>query len=230
MKTSSGILVVDHDEVVLNRTLRWLRSAGFPAVGAVGGDRARLLLHSETFDLLVTKARLGVFSGIRLMQIAYLDWPHMPVVLLGDAPDQMLDMEARRYNANYAVAPQTREGWLGLVTRVLPAVRPRQRWPRKRLPLPLPLRIRHEVGSLVDASYGGLCFEMAGPTQALPATYDVAVDTFGLQVTAQTVWARRESGRVICGAMLVSPQTGDHARWRQLVDLLPESSAGTSQA
>jgi ActR/RegA family two-component response regulator len=221
MTTGTALLLVDDDELTLNRTLRWLRMSGYPATGAPTYDRARRLLDTEPFALLLTKAKLGAFSGVRLMQLVYLDHPDTGVIVMGDQPDSMLQIEARRYGALYATVPRSREELIAVIARVRPELRPQQRWPRKRLPAPVPVRVRQQTGTLVDVSYGGLCFEIPRSVQ-LPGSYEVALDWLGVHVLAQTIWSATSAGALRCGAMLVTPQPGDHARWRMLVDLLPE--------
>lgn len=225
MTDAPRLLVVDEDEVLLGRAMRWLRSSGYLPVGASTAERARALLATDPYDLMLTRTRLAVLSGVRLMQLAYLERPGMRVVLMGDRPDAMLEMEARRYGARYVINPETREALVAAVAAALPDARPRQRWPRKRLRRQLPIRVRHDPGVLVDVSYGGLCVEMPAGAGEPPSPFDVTVDDFDIQVRAQAVWCYREAGRLRLGAMLVTPRSGDDARWRLLVDLVPEPGA-----
>lgn len=220
---SGGILIVDDDEVTLNRTMRWLRTSGYSTTGASTFDLARRLIENQSFDLMITKPRVGPANGVRLMQLVRFEHPQTAVILLGTQPDAMLEIEARRYGALYAIEPASREALVAIVARVAAHLRPQQRWPRKRLPARLPVHVRDDVGSLVDVSYGGLCFEV-NATEALPPSYDVRLDCFGFQVRAQTIWSARVEDRVRCGAMLLTPQPGDHVRWRMLVDLIPTES------
>lgn len=224
MSEAPRVLVVEDDELVLGRAMRWLRMSGYVAVGATSSDRARRLLDTDTYDLLVTKARLSVFSGVRLMQLAYLEWPKMRVVLVGERPDAMLDMEARRYGARYVTTPDSREAFIEIVVNALPEARPHQRWPRKRLKRQLPVRVRQYAGLLVDVSYGGLCFEVPAGSTEPPSPFEVTVDEFDLQVRAQMVWCQQDAKRIRYGAMLVAPQPADQSRWRMFVDLLPDQA------
>jgi len=223
MTDAPRILLVDEDEVRLGRTMRWLSTSGYLPIGAATAERARALLATDPYDLMLTRTRLAVVSGVRLMQLAYVERPSTRAVLVGDRPDAMLEMEARRYGARYVINPETREALVAAVAAALPDARPRQRWPRKRLRRQLPIRVRHGPGVLVDVSYAGLCVEMPAGAGELLSPFDVTVDDFGIQVRAQAVWCQREADRLRFGAMLVTPQSGDDVRWRTLVDLLPES-------
>lgn len=226
MADAPRVLVVDEDEVALGRTLRWLTTSGYLGVGASTAERARVLAATNAHDLMITKTRLAAVSGVRLMQLAYREWPKMRTLLVGDRPDAMLEIEARRYGGRYVVTPDTRESLVSAIAALLPEARPHQRWPRKRLPRQLPVRVREQEGTLVDVSYGGLCLEVPSGAGEPPSPFQVTLDDFDIQVRAYPIWCQSASAdRLRCGAMLVPEPSRDYARWRMLVDLLPEPGA-----
>jgi CheY-like chemotaxis protein len=219
--SSPGILLVDDDELALSRMTEWLRSSGYPVVATPSYDRAAALLETDV-ELLVTKARMGTFNGVRLARLARLKRPAMPVILIDDRDEgEGLGIEARRYGALLMAPPDSREEAVEMLQRTLPHLKPRQRWPRKRVPGSISLRVRERIGRLVDVSYGGFCFVVPAAAGALPPAFEVAIDPFDLRVRAQTIWSRPEGEQIRCGAMLVSPESAEHTRWCLLVDLVP---------
>jgi FixJ family two-component response regulator len=221
MTATPVILIVDDDRHALKKMLWWVRTAGYPTVAASSFDVAWRLLLSTPTELLITKARLGPFNGVRLLQYAHQERPQMSVLLLGPEPDALLDIEARRWGALFMVMPESREALVAAVRRLLPDFRPEQRWPRKRLRHPMPIKVLDRDATIVDVSYGGLCFEMTG--YGLPQNFDVDVDWFDLTVRAESVWASPVANGFRYGAMVVSAPEAAEARWRMLVDLTPSA-------
>ena len=215
------VLVVDDDVVSVGKTLRWLRTSGYLGAGAASAERAQTLLRNGTFDLMMVKTRLPFVGGVRLMQLACAERPGLRVLLIGERPNGRLELEARRCGGQYVLEPNSRKALAEAISSMLPNARPLQRWPRKYLARHFPVRVRDGEALLVDVSYGGFCVEMPAAEGEPPDTFDVAVDAFDLEVHAKAIWCQRHEDRVRCGAMLVARSETD-ARWRLLVDLLPE--------
>jgi len=221
------VLVVDDDVVSVGQTLRWLRTSGYLGAGAASAERAQALLRSSTFDLMMVKTRLPFVGGVRLMQLACAERPELRVLLIGERPIARLELEARRCGGQYVLEPNSRKALAEAIASMLPDARPLQRWPRKHLSRRFPVRVLDSLGMLVDVSYGGFCVEIPAGEGALPDSFDVAVDEFDLQIHAKAVWCRRHDDCYRCGAMLVARSETD-ARWRLLVDLLPEPAFAPS--
>jgi len=219
--TAPRVLIVDDDVVSMGRTLRWLRTSGYLGAGAASAERAQELLQSHTFDLMLVKTRLPFVGGVRLMQITCAERPGLRVLLVGERPNGRLELEARRCGGQYVLEPNSRKVLAEAIASMLPDARPLQRWPRKHLSRRFPVRVRNAEGLLVDVSYGGFCVEMPVGDGTPPDAFEVAVDAFDLEIHAKAVWCRRHEDHYVCGAMLVARSETD-ARWRLLVDLLPE--------
>lgn len=221
------MLVVDDDVVSMSQTLRWLRTSGYLGAGAASAERAQAFLRNDTFDLMIAKTRLPLVGGPRLMHLACAEQPRLRVLLVGEQADARLEQEAQRFGGRYVLEPANRTALAEAVASMLPGTRPQQRWRRKRLPQRFPVRVRDGLGALIDVSYGGLCVEMSAVDGTPPDSFDVAVDAFDLQVRATTVWSERHDDHYRCGAMLAAGSDSD-ARWRMLVDLLPDPGTDPS--
>lgn len=215
------VLVVDDDVVSMGQTLRWLRTSGYLGAGAASAERAQALLRSDAFDLMIAKIRLPLVGGSLLMRLACAEQPTLRVLLVGERSDARVELEAQRCGGRYVLEPTSRKALAETVASMLPDTRPQQRWRRKRLSRRFPVRVRDGLGTLIDVSYGGFCVEMPAADGAPPDSFDVAVDAFDLQIHATAVWCERHDDHYRCGAMLVARSDSD-ARWRMLVDLLPE--------
>jgi CheY-like chemotaxis protein len=64
--TQKRVLVVDDDEVIATTLAMVLRSAGFHAVAAYGGQHALELLQSGSFDHLLSDVMMPQMTGIEL--------------------------------------------------------------------------------------------------------------------------------------------------------------------
>jgi len=221
LMSAPRVLVVDDDVVSMSETLRWLRTSGYLGAGAASAERAQAFLRNDTFDLMIAKTRLPLVGGSRLMHLACAEQPRLRVLLVGEEADARLEQEVQRCGGRYVLEPSSRTALAEAVASMLPGTRPQQRWRRKRFPRRFPVRVRDELGALIDVSYEGLCVEMPATDGAPPDSFDVAVDAFDLHVRATKVWCERHDDHYRCGAMLVARSDTD-ARWRMLVDLLPE--------
>lgn len=76
---------------------------------------------------------------------------------------------------------------------------------------------------VLDVSDEGLCLEIEGDAkQAVGSSFRITLPAFGLSVSADSVWTKRDtdSGALKCGAALLSTDRDTMQAWRGFVDSL----------
>lgn len=221
MKLPYRILVLDDDERALASLVEMLRDAGHLVTGATTYDAAKRLLSLSSYDLLIADVKLRGFNGIDLIRQANREWPEMGTVILADAGEPMMDMEAGRYGATLIHKPLQPGVFMQTVASCLGNVRRQRRWPRKRVVGGFRVTADGKPASVVDVCYGGLRIEVPAD-QALPKTFDVEVAGIGLHIEVEPVWAQPSASgdTVLCGAALSSDATPAARTWRAIVDRL----------
>jgi len=76
------ILVVDDEPSTLSLLNTLLNTKGYDVVSALGGQKAKDLLKSETFDLMISDIRMTPINGIELLKLAHHQHRAMSVVML----------------------------------------------------------------------------------------------------------------------------------------------------
>jgi hypothetical protein len=132
----------------------------------------------------------------------------------------MMELEARRYRAEFLKKPIQFEELMEVVSRCLSGVHRQRRWPRKRVVGGFRVTAAGAPAAVVDVCYGGLRLEMP-MANAVPARFAVEVSGIGLNLEVQPVWSyAADGGGVICGAALASDHTQEARTWRTIVDRL----------
>ena len=217
---ASKILIVDDDRDTREMVSTILAEAGYQTITASTLHSAIDALEEHQPDLLITEVRLQKYNGLHLIAIA----PNpVPAIVLTGYRDTVLEAEARRLGADFLVKPvpplnlllAVREK-LGAIPRTEPPVAPR-RWERKALSPALTAFVRGAAVRILDASYGGLRFEIDRiPGRFMPLSFEMMLPG-NVQIGVDVVWKSRQDGlRWLCGASVIE----NRPRWRELVDSL----------
>lgn len=215
------ILVLDDDEHTLAGIVELLRDSGYTVTAAATYDAAKRLLALGTYDMLIADVRLRGFNGLNLVRQCYADHPGMGLIIISGYDEQMMELEAGRYGAEFVRKPIRPAAFLESVAVMLAGVRRKRRWPRKRVIGGFRVTAGGRPAAVVDVCYGGLRLELPAD-QAIPPTFDIEVAGIGLHLEVEPVWVHPSDapGSVVCGAALASDVTPAARTWRAIVDRL----------
>jgi DNA-binding response OmpR family regulator len=224
MKLPYRILVIDDDENALAGIVELLRGADYEVTASASYEDAKALLSIASYDLLITDVRLGSFNGINLVKRIRAEAPDTAttaIVIMTGYDDALMEVEARRYNAQFVRKPIKPAEFLDVVARSLASVRRQRRWPRKRVVGGFRVTADGRPAAVLEVGYGGLRLEMPA-TNVLPHAFAVEVPAIGLSLEVTPVWSytAADSGAVVCGAALLSESTSAARTWRAIVDRL----------
>lgn len=215
-----NVLVFDDHALTREQAVATLKQRDYGVLEAVVGDQARWWLSQWAVDLLVVGTRVGGASGLQFYSAARSHNPSLQCVLVGREGDQRLQPEAWRHGASLLIHPYDPLRFLAVVAVHLASIRQQQRWPRKPVRSRLPITVAGKDAQLLDVSYGGLKFAIAGESYDLPRPMSVEFPDTGLSVPAELIWSSRAQDGVscICGAALTddAPPTP----WRRYIDQL----------
>jgi DNA-binding NtrC family response regulator len=76
------ILLVDDEPSILSVLSALLKAEGYEVVPALGGEKAKAILASEDFDLMLSDIRMSPINGMELLKLAHDDKPTMSVIML----------------------------------------------------------------------------------------------------------------------------------------------------
>jgi len=105
---------IEHDRVV---SVFALTAAGFRVSATGSYHEAKELLQTHPPLVLVTEVRLGAFNGLQLALRAESMEPRITVVVTSGIEDALLQSEAERTGATFALKPVTGEELLAAVYR-----------------------------------------------------------------------------------------------------------------
>lgn len=219
------ILVLDDDTLALYQTMSVLKQRDYLVVGAASVDQARWWLAQWPIDLLVSAVRVGGIGGLQFLTAARTQHPELAGILVGSDEDRGIETDVWRHGAQLTIRPYDPARFLMMVAEALAAIRRRQRWPRKPVTQAVQVRVEGAQGTLVDASYGGLRFQIAGESYDLPSPMTVELPFARIKVRAELVWSARASDGVssLCGVGIVDDAPA--AEWRRFVDRLPQADS-----
>ena len=216
------ILIVDDDLTTRVAVAELLQQSGYETTAVGSFEEAARMLRATPPDLLIADVRLGPFNGLQLIISSPVP---LPAIIITGFADPVLESDARRRGAEYVLKPVDPSALLDLVERKLAASRTgmtvTRRWDRKPVIGGLPAKIGDEPARILDISYGGVRFEMAGePERTPPSSFRMTFPSAELSVQATLVWKSLIAGRTwLCGASLSSEST-DSSEWSGLVDAL----------
>jgi len=210
-----------------------LRGAGYECTGAASYEAGRELLSARSFDLAIVNVRVGPHNGLNLIRQSRLLCPGMETIALTAVSDDPAREEARRYGAPSLDVPVEGRRLVSLAARLLSQLAHRRRWVRKRVTASGAVFVDEQPASLLDVCYGGVRFEMVGRGgEDLPAVMRLTLPSLDEPVLVSPVWADAvaDTGRLRCGATVVSTEGPVARAWRAMVDTLPSRPSGPAPA
>lgn len=76
------ILLVDDEASILSVLTTLLKAENYDITAALGGDKAKDLMLSEEFDLMLSDIRMSPTNGMELLRLAHDERPDMAVIML----------------------------------------------------------------------------------------------------------------------------------------------------
>lgn len=215
----SHILVVDDDPSAQHDTIKLLHKRDYSVVCAWTVEDAYARLERQPIDLVIAGSRVGSMNGLQFIVSCRSRRPELGGLVIATQREHVSEMDAWRNGITVAVRPLHAEQFLMLVAEKLATLRPRQRWPRKRVNLDIPLEVGLAQARLVDVSYGGLRFQLQGEGHELRSNMEIRIPVSQLRLDAELVWSARtdDGASWLCGAALTGDRNRTHA-WRAFVD------------
>ncbi|MFC1497106.1 sigma-54-dependent transcriptional regulator [Verrucomicrobiota bacterium] len=78
----SRILLVDNEANILSVLSTLLNAEGYEVVSTLDGAKAKELMKSETFDLMISDIRMSPVGGMELLEFACSEYPEISVIML----------------------------------------------------------------------------------------------------------------------------------------------------
>lgn len=76
------ILLVDDEPSILSVLTALLKAESYEVVPILGGEKARDLIKTEPFDLMISDIRMTPVNGMELLRLAHDERPQLPVIML----------------------------------------------------------------------------------------------------------------------------------------------------
>jgi two-component system, NtrC family, response regulator PilR len=76
------VLLVDDEPSILSVLSTLLKAESYEVVPVLGGEKARELIRSELFDLMISDIVMSPVNGMELLRQAHDERPQMPVIML----------------------------------------------------------------------------------------------------------------------------------------------------
>lgn len=76
------VLLVDDEPSILNVLSTLMKSEGHDSVAVRGGEKAKELLLTDNFDLMISDIRMSPVDGLQLLNLAHRERPQMAVIML----------------------------------------------------------------------------------------------------------------------------------------------------
>jgi len=93
------VLIVGDERPIRASYARSLVDAGFEAVEATGSTEALRRIEKTRFDLVITDVLMPGMGGLALLRELHARAPELPVILLLDAPNNRIAIEAAEFGA-----------------------------------------------------------------------------------------------------------------------------------
>jgi two-component system response regulator YesN len=127
-------LLVDDKEIFIREIKRlkvWGQASSFEIAGTAGdGTQALEMLHSQSYDLVITDIRMPKLDGIGLLQAIKTEGLCSCVVLLSEYSEFEYAQRGLVLGAfDYLVKPENEEGMTALLTRVRRFLDDQPKWP-----------------------------------------------------------------------------------------------------
>jgi DNA-binding NtrC family response regulator len=109
------IVVVSQNGERLNTLIDGLLAAGYLASGASTFADGKLLVQSESPDLVIADERLGPFNGLHLILMGRVQHPNMKAIVTSHAHDASLEKDARQLDVRCLVETTELSDWLSSI-------------------------------------------------------------------------------------------------------------------
>jgi two-component system, NtrC family, response regulator PilR len=76
------VLLVDDEPSILSVLSALLKAESYEVMPVLGGEKARELIRSENFDLMISDIRMSPVNGMELLRQSHDERPQMPVIML----------------------------------------------------------------------------------------------------------------------------------------------------
>jgi DNA-binding response OmpR family regulator len=218
-RRSSQILVVDDDPSAQHDTVKLLNQRDYSVLCAWSVEDAYTRIVEQPVDLVIAGSRVGSMNGLQFIVSCRSKRPEIAGVVIAAQREHVSEMDAWRHGITPVVRPLDAAYFLMVVAEKLATVRPRQRWPRKKVSTFIPLQVGRTRAQLLDVSYGGLRFQIEGESYDLRQVVHIDIPVSQLSVDAELVWSARgdDGASCLCGVMLTGDRNPSHA-WRAFVD------------
>jgi DNA-binding response OmpR family regulator len=218
-RRSYHILVVDDEPTAQHQTMKLLQRRDYRISTAWTLENAYRRVTEQPIDLVVAGTKIGSLNGLQFIVSCRTRRPELAGILIAAQREHVPEMEAWRHGITPVIQPLESEHFLMLVAEKLAAIRRRQRWPRKRVTTDISVDVAGAPGRLLDVSYGGLRFEVAGEHYDLRSQVQVDIPLAALRVNAELVWSARghDGSTCLCGVSILGDQHPVPV-WRDFVD------------
>ena len=78
----SRVLLVDDEPSILSVLSTLLKAEGYEVTAALGGVKAKEILQSETFDLMISDIRMSPINGMELLRLLHEEKPALAVIMI----------------------------------------------------------------------------------------------------------------------------------------------------
>ena len=213
------VLVVDDDEARRQEVVAILRRREYPVDSASAVAPAYALLLRQPVSLVVAGISVGSMNGLQFIVSCRVKKPEVAGMVIAGQPEDVSEMDAWRHGVTIVFRPLDADRFLMTVAEKLASIRPRQRWPRKKVTTYIPMHVQRLPARLLDVSYGGLRFQLEGESYGLKSPIRIEIPVSRLSMDAELVWSARglDGASCLCGVMLSEHRGADHA-WRAFVD------------
>jgi len=218
-RKKTQILVVDDDPTAQLDTVTFLQQRNYAVTCAWTLQDAYNRIVELPIDLVISGSRVGSMNGLQFIVSCRAKRPEVAGMVIAAQREHVSEMDAWRHGITPVIRPLDPSYFLMLVAEKLATVRPRQRWPRKKVSTFIPLQVGRTRAQLLDVSYGGLRFQLEGESFDLRSVVHIDIPVSQLSVDAELVWSARgdDGASCLCGVMLTGDRNSSHA-WRAFVD------------
>ena len=166
-RKTTQILVVDDDPTAQLDTVKFLQQRNYTVTCAWTLQDAYNRIVELPIDLVISGTRVGSMNGLQFIVSCRAKRPEVAGMVIAAQREHVSEMDAWRHGITPVIRPLDPSYFLMLVAEKLATVRPRQRWPRKKVSTFIPLQVGRTRAQLLDVSYGGLRFQLEGESVGL---------------------------------------------------------------
>ena len=219
---SRTVLIVDADHQARSHVAGILQCAGYRTECVGNLTTAARIVRERPPDLVITEIRLDGYNGLHLMATA--ERP-LRAIVITSLTDPAIEVDARRFGADYLTKPVQTEALLTAVVRQLSRdlrealFVPARQWQRTVVRDIIVIDFDGRPARIRDVSDGGACLDV--DHQRGPRLGPITVRRDGVDVRMYVAWERRLSrGHWLCGLQVASESV---VRWRSVVTAIRDA-------